>query len=83
MLRLFFSDMGTPEQRLRNLRAMRDTHQRTLAQLELLQGDEADHDIPPGPSLTLELGLGLHRWIVDWCDATERRLIEEGHTDAD
>lgn len=81
MLRLFFSDIGTPEQRLGNLRAMRNTHQRTLAQLEALH--ETAHEIPPGPQLTLELGLGLHRWIVDWCDAAERRLIEEGHTDAD
>jgi PadR family transcriptional regulator AphA len=81
MLRLFFSDIGTPEQRLRNLRAMRETHQRTIDQLEALHADS--HEIPPGPSLTLEVGLGLHRWIVEWCNATERRLIEEGHTDAE
>jgi DNA-binding PadR family transcriptional regulator len=83
MLRLFFSDMGTPEQRLRNLRAMRETHQRTIDQLEALRTATDGHEIPPGPSLTLELGLGLHQWVVDWCNATERRLIEEGHTDAD
>jgi DNA-binding PadR family transcriptional regulator len=75
MLRLFFSDVGTPEQRIRNLRAMRETHQRTLAQLEALA---ANH--PPvrtGPQLTLELGIGLHRWIVAWCEDAERRLTEE------
>ena len=83
MLRLFFSDIGTPEQRLGNLRAMRETHQRTIEQLEALHADSDEHEIPPGPSLSLELGLGLHRWIVDWCDATERRLIEEGDADAD
>ena len=83
MLRLFFSDIGTREQRLRNLRAMRNTHQLTLDQLQALGATRQDHEIPPGPSLTLELGLGLHRWIVDWCDATERRLIEEGDADAE
>jgi DNA-binding PadR family transcriptional regulator len=82
MLRLFFSDMGTPEQRLRNLRAMRDSHQRTVDQLEALHATPDEHEIPPGPSLTLELGLGLNRWMVDWCEATERRLIEEGDSDA-
>jgi hypothetical protein len=33
--------------------------------------------------MTLELGLGLHRWILDWCDAAERRLQDEGKHDAD
>jgi DNA-binding PadR family transcriptional regulator len=81
MLRLFFSDVGTPEQRLQNLRAMRDSHQRTIDQLEAVHHEKGE--MPVGPSLTLELGLGLHRWVVEWCDATERRLLEEGPNDAD
>jgi DNA-binding PadR family transcriptional regulator len=80
MLRLFFSDVGTPEQRIRNLRAMRDTHGRTLAQLEALQA--ASRPAHTGPELTLDLGIGLHRWIVEWCENAERRLIEE-QDDAD
>jgi PadR family transcriptional regulator, regulatory protein AphA len=82
MLKLFFSDVGTPEQRIENLRAMRDSHRRTLAQLEALDA-KSDH-MPTGPHLTLELGIGLHKWIVEWCEAAERRLAEvsrEGRDD--
>ena len=76
MLKLFFSDIGTPDQRIRNIRAMRESHERTLAQLCLLEEKSAGQ-LPDGPQLTLELGIGLHRGIVEWCQATERRLAEE------
>jgi PadR family transcriptional regulator AphA len=75
MLRLFFSDLGTPEQRIENLGSMRRLHERTLAQLRTLQTVESE--MSGGPALTLELGIGLHQWIVDWCEAAERRLAEE------
>jgi len=75
MLKLFFSDMGTPEQRIRNIRAMREQHERTLAQL-CAHEQEKSAGMPEGPRLTLELGIGLHRGIVEWCEATERRLTE-------
>ena len=81
MLRLFFSDFGTPEQRIGNLQAMRDSHRRVLTQLEAL--DEHEDAMPAGPHLTLELGLGLHRWFVAWCEETERRLEQEQRNDAD
>jgi DNA-binding PadR family transcriptional regulator len=81
MLKLFFSDIGTPEQRIENLRAMREAHKRTVAQLEELDAN-AEH-MGTGPRMTLELGLGLHRWILDWCDAAERRLQDKGKHDAD
>jgi hypothetical protein len=81
MLKLFFSDAGTPEQRIRNLRAMRDTHERTLAQLKALHVKAAD--MPTGPRLTLELGIGLHGLIVGWCEQAERELTEETPRDAD
>ncbi|HEV3390633.1 MAG TPA: PadR family transcriptional regulator [Solirubrobacteraceae bacterium] len=80
MLKLFFSDVGTPEQRIRNVRAMRESHERTLAQLSAHE-EEASH-MPEGPRLTLELGIRLHRGIVEWCESTERRLREEA-ADAD
>jgi PadR family transcriptional regulator, regulatory protein AphA len=81
MLKLFFSDVGTAEQRIDNLRAMRDAHRRTVAQLEELAA-VAGH-MPTGPRMTLELGLGLHRWILDWCEEAERRLQEEAGPDVD
>jgi PadR family transcriptional regulator, regulatory protein AphA len=76
MLKLFFSDMGTPEQRIRNIRAMREAHERTLAQLCAME-TRADHHMAEGPRLTLEFGIGRHRGIVEWCEAAERRLSEE------
>jgi PadR family transcriptional regulator, regulatory protein AphA len=76
MLKLFFSDIGTPEQRIRNIRAMRELHERTLAQLSVHE-QEKSAEMPEGPWLTLELGIGLHRGIVEWCEATERRLAAE------
>jgi PadR family transcriptional regulator, regulatory protein AphA len=80
MLKLFFSDIGTPEQRIRNIRAMREAHERTLAQLSA--HEEEASQMPEGPRLTLELGIRLHRGIVAWCESTERRLREEA-ADAD
>ncbi len=81
MLKLFFSDAATPEQRIENLRSMRDTHTRTLAQLEAVRN--ATPDMPTGPQLTLELGIGLHSFIVEWCEQAERRLQAETDADAD
>jgi DNA-binding PadR family transcriptional regulator len=76
MLRLFFSDFGTPEQRIENLRAMRDVHRRTLAQLEGLE-DRMGPIVRTGPRLTHELGMSMHRWMADWCEAAIARLLGE------
>jgi DNA-binding PadR family transcriptional regulator len=77
MLRLFFSDFGTPEQRIENLRAMRDLHRRTLAQLEAVEAKAGP--MRTGPRLTHELGVSMHRWMADWCEAAVQRL--QGETD--
>jgi PadR family transcriptional regulator, regulatory protein AphA len=81
MLKLFFSDFAPPEQRIHILRAMRDAHRRTLAQLQALE--TKSDQMPPGPHLTLQLGIELHTTIVEWCEQTERRLIREGNSDAE
>jgi DNA-binding PadR family transcriptional regulator len=81
MLKLFFSDAATPEQRISNLHAMRDSHRRTLAQLETLH--RTKQEMRTGPQLTLELGIGLHTFIVEWCERAEQRLTQETTTDAD
>jgi PadR family transcriptional regulator, regulatory protein AphA len=75
MLRLFFSDFGTPEQRIENLLAMRDLHLRTIAQLEAHR-DEAGA-MPTGPRLTHELGVSMHRWMAEWCESAVQRLQAE------
>jgi DNA-binding PadR family transcriptional regulator len=75
MLKLFFSD-SLPERRLANLRAMRERNQRKLDQL--LELGPVSAVGPLGPRLTLELGIGLHEWLVRWSEAAERRLASEG-----
>jgi DNA-binding PadR family transcriptional regulator len=71
MLKLFFSDVA-PEARLENIRAMRALYQRKLDQLNALEAKASE--MPTGPRLTLEIGLGITRWLIDWCDATHRQL---------
>jgi DNA-binding PadR family transcriptional regulator len=74
MLKLFFSDVA-PEVRIENVRAMRTNYQRKLDQLCDLEAKAAD--MRTGPSLTLEMGLGITRWLIEWCDATAKRLEAE------
>src|SRR5436309_277771 len=65
MLKLFFSDFTDREHRLRNLRAMREVHERKLEQLKTLRANGGP--VHTGPALTLELGLGMSEWLIDWC----------------
>lgn len=74
MLKLFFSDLA-PEVRLENVRAMRSLYQHKLDQLTLLEAKAAG--MRTGTRLTLEIGLGVTRWLLDWCESTERRLAAE------
>jgi DNA-binding PadR family transcriptional regulator len=71
MLKLFFSD-ALPERRVENIRAMRERHQRKLAQLQAIEEHAAQG--PHGPYLTLQLGIGFTQWFIEWCETTERRL---------
>jgi len=72
MLKLFFSDLTDPEHRLDNVRAMRALQERKLEQLEALRAKAGE--MRPGPRMTLELGIGMTEWLIDWCVQTERRL---------
>src|SRR5438067_5898677 len=71
MLKLFFSDLAS-ETRIENVRAMREMYERKRAQLTALQGKAGG--MRRGPGLTLEIGLGVSEWLIQWCEATERRL---------
>jgi DNA-binding PadR family transcriptional regulator len=75
MLKLFFSDVGSPEQRIENVRAMRIRQERKLVQLRSIEPYASQG--PSGTYLTLQLGIGLTEWFMDWCAATERRLAAE------
>jgi DNA-binding PadR family transcriptional regulator len=75
MLKLFFSDT-LPEQRLANIRAMRERHQRKLAQLRSIE--QAAKGGPTGPFMTLTLGIGLTQWFIEWCEQAEAELAQRG-----
>jgi PadR family transcriptional regulator AphA len=75
MLKLFFSDSGDPQLRIDNIRAMRELHERTLAQLNALEPHARQG--PEGPYLTLQLGIRMQECVIDWCRATERALTEK------
>lgn len=76
MLRLFFSD-AAPERRIEHVRAMRKRHERKLAQLRAIE-PPAGQERREGPYVTLQLGIGLNEWLIEWCKQTERRLATEG-----
>jgi DNA-binding PadR family transcriptional regulator len=74
MLKLFFSD-SLQERRVDNIRAMRERHERKLAELQALEPKAGEMRV--GPRLTLELGIELTKRFIDWCEAAERRLAKE------
>jgi DNA-binding PadR family transcriptional regulator len=74
MLKLFFSDVS-PKTRIDNIRAMRGQYERKLEQLTALQAKA--EGMRTGPRLTLEMGIGVTRSLIDWCDATARRLTAD------
>jgi PadR family transcriptional regulator, regulatory protein AphA len=78
MLKLFFSD-SLPEQRIEIVRAIRTREERALAHLRSIEPHASKG--PKGSYLTLQMGIGLSEWTIEWCEATERRLAME--TDKD
>jgi PadR family transcriptional regulator, regulatory protein AphA len=79
MLKLFFSD-SLPEQRIANIRAMRERQERKLAQLRALEphaAEGAGEQRASGPYLTLQLGIASTECFIEWCATTERRLDPE------
>jgi DNA-binding PadR family transcriptional regulator len=74
MLKLFFSD-SLPERRIEIVRAMRTRHERKLAHLRSIEPMASKG--PTGSYLTLQMGIGFTEWLIEWCEATERRLAAE------
>ena len=75
MLKLFFSDFTDRENRLRNLRAMREGQEHDLAQLNALRANGGPAHT--GPAMTLELGIGMTEWLIEWCRQAEARIEAE------
>jgi DNA-binding PadR family transcriptional regulator len=74
MLKLFFSD-SLPERRIENISAMRVRQEGKLAALRALEPHAKEG--PSGAYLTLQLGIGMTEWFINWCAETERRLAAE------
>jgi hypothetical protein len=51
------------------MRAMYEAKRAQLIALKAMAGE-----MRPGAGLTLEIGLGITGWLIEWCGATERRL---------
>lgn len=75
IVRIFFSDDLTRQERLKKLRDLR------AERLESFETLKAVHAMTRGvitemPDLVLDYGLGLHQYVIDWCD----RAIEAVET---
>lgn len=81
MLKLFFSDLADSDAtspqalRIRQIRTMRAGQEQKLQQLQAIESWASQG--PPGPYLTLQLGMGMAQWFIEWSEAAERRLAEE------
>ncbi len=76
MLKLFFSDAPARASGSRSLRAMRARNERKLDAAARARGARRTR-ARTGPRLTLQLGIEITEWIIEWCEATERRLAAE------
>jgi PadR family transcriptional regulator AphA len=70
MLKLFFSDCA-PQTRGASIRAIRRVQERKLAQLRAIEPHAKQG--PPGPYLTLLLGMRVTECLIDWCAETEAK----------
>lgn len=76
MLKLFFADVLSPPEALEIVRSMRTRHAATVERLRAIEPAAAASD-ERFPHLILEYGLGMHQWVVDWCDRAQRELEAE------
>jgi DNA-binding PadR family transcriptional regulator len=72
LLKLFFSDELTEEERLKILRQMRARHQAVVDGLRSVE--EVASEAGGAPYTTLRFGLDLHEWVVEWCRKQEAEL---------
>ncbi len=76
LLKVFFSDAVSSDEKLDLLQAMRARHEAVAANLRGLEGHVAGVH-KAGHHMHLEVmryGIGLHTWCADWCRDLERRL---------
>ena len=76
LLKLFFADALSDEEALELVRAIRRRHERALEQLRAVD-EKARLTAPPFSYLTLEYGLAMSAFTIEWFSAVERRLVEQ------
>jgi PadR family transcriptional regulator, regulatory protein AphA len=72
LLKLFFSDELTEDERLRIVRQMSAQHQAVIDGLRSIEDVAAAGG--GAPYTTLRFGLELHGWIVEWCRRQEEEI---------
>ncbi len=77
ILKLFFSDALEPDERLANVRAMRERYEALARRLH----DEIELAAETAPGTfalrTARLGHGLYEWLAAWCAEAEEELARE------
>ena len=82
LLKLFFADRLGPDDRLAIIERIRDHHRRgreTLERSRPIAERRLDRRGERAPLETLDFGLELHDFVLDWCDRLSARL---GQADA-
>ena len=78
VLRYFFSDSLSTEERLELLRSIRVEHERVREELRGIKpGVEEVNVDDSAPLAVLQWGIAYHDFIIGWCSETERRLAEQ------
>lgn len=72
LLKLFFSNELTDEERLGLIRRIRARHQAIVDRLRSVEEPAAA--VGGAPYMTLQFGLGHHGWVVEWCKQQEAEL---------
>lgn len=80
LLKIFMGDGTDPERILDIVRARRERIQTHLEMLERTDAETRDTRATSPirfPFITLDFGIALNRWHIEWCDDVERRIKKE------
>jgi DNA-binding PadR family transcriptional regulator len=83
LLKFFFSDHLSTEEKLEQVRRMRAEHERVAAEFRAIEpGARAAAEArgEEHPVATLEFGIAYEEFVVDWCRRLERRFAEPAAT---
>jgi DNA-binding PadR family transcriptional regulator len=81
LLKIFFSSDLPREQQVARIAAMRAERDKSLQRLREIDA-AAGGEIPEMADLVLQYGLGLHQWVVDWCDRSLEELKQSSPTES-